>query len=102
MGHSLQRRDKTEGVYIENFCTRKARFVVYNRPHVYIGGSIHINELHLKRIYYIIVLKDLMKLCGIWKAHDRPKVDDRKRSKCLIEAAKAICMRFKATEHKGL
>jgi hypothetical protein len=51
------------------FYTRKASFVVYNKSHIYIGTSVHINELHLRRVYYTTVLEDLMKLRGIRKIH---------------------------------
>jgi hypothetical protein len=47
-----------------------------------------------------------MKLRRIWKVHGRlsteSRTDDKKRSKCLIETRKAICMEFKAKERKGL
>jgi hypothetical protein len=45
---AFQRGDITEEIYRERFRTRKARFVVYNKPHLYIGASVQINELHLK------------------------------------------------------
>jgi hypothetical protein len=66
---AFQRRDITEEIYRERFRTRKARFVVYNKPHLYIGASIQINELHLKRAHYTTMLEDLMKLHAIWEGH---------------------------------
>jgi hypothetical protein len=103
---ALQRRDISEEMCRERFCTRKARFVVYNKPHVYIGASIHINKLHLKKVHYTTMLEDLMKLSGIWETHGWPhtesRTDDKKRSEYLVEAIEAILMEFKAREHKGL
>jgi hypothetical protein len=79
---------------------------VYNKPHLYIGASVQINELHLKRAHYTTVLEDFMKLCGIWEAHGRPsvgsKANDKKCSECLVEATEAIHMEFKEGQYKGL
>jgi hypothetical protein len=103
---AFQRGDITEEIYRERFRTRKARFVVYNKPHLYIGASVQINELHLKRAHYTTVLEDLMKLRAIWEGHGRPSVesraDDKKRSQCLLEAAEAIRMEFKEGQYKGI
>jgi hypothetical protein len=66
---ALQRGDISDEIYRKRFCTKKARFVVYNKPHIYIGAFVHINELHLKRVHYTTVLEDFMKLRGIWEAH---------------------------------
>jgi hypothetical protein len=57
------------------------RFVIYNKPHAYIGAYVHINELHLKQAYYATVLEDLMKLCGIWEAHGRSSAKLKKNDK---------------------
>jgi hypothetical protein len=77
---AFQRGDITEEIYRQRFSTRNTRFVVYNKPHLYIGASVQINELYLKRVHYTIVLEDLMKLCAIWEAHRQPsaksKADD--------------------------
>jgi hypothetical protein len=104
-GEALQRGDITEEIYRETFCTRKVRFVGYKKPHVYIGMFVQINESHFKQMHYTTMLEDFMKLCRIWKAHDQPsaesRVEDKKCSKCLVEAAKAVCMKFKARKHKG-
>ena len=85
---------------------KKARFVMYNKPHLYIDTCVQINELHLKQVHYTIMLEDLMKLCGIWEAHDRPSVEsrahDKKHLECLVEVVEAICMEFKAREYKSL
>jgi hypothetical protein len=66
---AFQRRDITEKIYREQFRTRKARFVVYNKLHLYDGAFVQINELHLKRAHYTTVLEDLMKLRAIWEEH---------------------------------
>ena len=79
---------------------------MYDKPHLYIGASVQINELHLKQAYYTTVLEDLMKLYGIWEAHGRPsvgsKANDKKCLECLIEAIEAIYMEFKEGQYKGL
>jgi hypothetical protein len=62
---ALQPGDINEEMYKERFYKKKAKFVVYNKPHVYIGTSIHIDKLHLKCVQYTTVLKDLIKLRGI-------------------------------------
>jgi hypothetical protein len=54
---------------------KKARFVVYNKPHVYIGTSIYTKELHFKWMYYTIVLEILLKLHGIWRAYGWPSLE---------------------------
>jgi hypothetical protein len=64
---AFQRGDITEEICRERFRTRKARFVVYNKPHLYIGASVQINELHLKQAHYTTMLEDLMKLYAIWE-----------------------------------
>jgi hypothetical protein len=103
---AFRRGNIIEEIYKERFRTRKARFVVYNKPHLYIGASVQINELHLKRAHYTTVLEDLMKLRAIWEGYGRPsaesKADDKKRSQCLLEAAEAICMEFKEGQYKGI
>jgi hypothetical protein len=79
---------------------------MYNKPHLYIGAFVQINELHLKRAHYTTMLEDLMKLRGIWKAHGRSsaesRADDKKHLECLVEAAEAIRMEFKEGQYKGL
>jgi hypothetical protein len=37
---AFQRRNIIEEVYREQFRTRKAKFVVYNKPNLYIGASV--------------------------------------------------------------
>jgi hypothetical protein len=48
----------------------------------------------------------MVKLCRIWETHGGPKAKvrahDKKRLKCLVKAAKAIHMEFKAAKYKGL
>jgi hypothetical protein len=91
---ALQRGDISKQMYRERFCRRKTRFVVYNKLHVYIGALVHINELHLKKVHYTTMLEDLMKLHGIWVAHNWPHseswIDDKKHSKYLFKAIEAI------------
>jgi hypothetical protein len=85
---------------------RKARFVVYNKLHLYIGASVQINELHLKQAHYTTVLEDLMKLRAIWEGHERPSVEskanDKKRLQCVLETVEAIRMEFKEGQYKGI
>ena len=84
---ALQPGDINEEMYKERFYKKKAKFVVYNKPYIYISTSIHINKLHLKCMQYTTVLKDLIKLCRIWKVHGRLyaelRINDEKCTKYL-------------------
>ena len=94
----------SEEEYREVFAVRKAKFVVYKDPHLYIDASVRINAKEFERQFYTTMVEDLMKLRAIWIACGRPdqyvRDDDERRGRALMMAASALHLTTSMKDNK--
>jgi hypothetical protein len=66
-------RKNEEGVlsneeFMTKFAQRKAKFIVFNNPKLYIEASVMINAKEFEREFYSMMYEDMVKLRAIWVA----------------------------------
>jgi hypothetical protein len=76
------------------FAQRKAKFIVFNNPKLYIEASVRINEKEFEREFYTTMCKDMVKLCAIWVACGKPNPEvrgvDARRADAITLSASAL------------
>jgi hypothetical protein len=85
-------------LYDEDFLTRyprrKAKFIVFNNPKLYIEALVRINTKEFERAFYTAIYEDMVTLYAIWVACSKlnPKglADDAKRADAITLSASAL------------
>jgi hypothetical protein len=92
-------RENEEGVMSDEelrtkFARRKAKFIVFNNPKLYIEASVKINAKEFEREFYTTMYEDMVKLCAIWVACNKPNpevhANDARRADAITLSASAL------------
>jgi hypothetical protein len=94
----VQRENRVGLMSDEEFMTKytqhKAKFIVFNKPKLYIEASVRINAKEFERKFYTMMYEDMVKLCAIWVACGKPnpevRVDDTRRADEITMSANAL------------
>ena len=65
----------SEEEFRTRFVRRRAKFIVFNNPNLYIVASVRMNAKESKREFYLTMYENMVKLWEIWVACRKPDAD---------------------------
>jgi hypothetical protein len=68
------------------FAKRRAKFIVFNNPKLYIEASVRINAKEFEREFYSTMYEDMVELHEIWVACRKPDPDIRANDAKRVDA----------------
>jgi hypothetical protein len=63
--------------FMTKYAQHKAKFIVFNKPKLYIEASVKINAKEFERKFYMMMYEDMVKLRAIWVACSKPNPEVR-------------------------
>jgi hypothetical protein len=84
----------SEEEFRTHFAKRRAKFIMFNNPNLYIEASVRINAKEFEREFYSAMYEDMVKLREIWIVCGKPdpdvRADDAKRVDAITQATNAL------------